>query len=32
MTFPRLSTGQRIGDSALWLFFCAFFAVVISHG
>jgi hypothetical protein len=32
MTSPRLSTGQRIGDWALWLFFCAFFAVVISHG
>jgi len=24
--------GQRIGDIALWLAFCAFFAVVISHG
>lgn len=32
MTFPRLDTGQRIGDLVLWLTFCAFFAVVISHG
>ena len=39
MTSPRLNTGQRIGDitlnlgdMALWLFFCGFFAVVISHG
>jgi len=32
MTSPRLDVGQRIGDWALWLAFCAFFAVVISHG
>ena len=32
MTSPRLSTNQRIGDMSLWLFFCGFFAVVISHG
>ena len=32
MTSPRLSTGQRLGDMALWLAFTAFFAVVISHG
>ena len=32
MQTPRLNTGQRIGDFALWLAFCAFFAVVISHG
>jgi hypothetical protein len=31
MTFPRLNTGQRIGDTALWLAFCAFFAAIISH-
>jgi hypothetical protein len=32
MTSPRLNTGQRIGNWALGLFFCAVFAVVISHG
>jgi hypothetical protein len=32
MQAPRLNTGQRIGDLALWLAFCAFFAAVISHG
>jgi hypothetical protein len=32
MQSPRLNTGQRIGDMALWLAFTAFFAVVISHG
>jgi hypothetical protein len=31
MTSPRLNTGQRIGDIALWLAFCAFFAAIISH-
>ena len=32
MTSPRLNTGQRIGDSALWLFFFAVFAAILSHG
>jgi hypothetical protein len=32
MQSPRINTGQRIGDFALWLAFCAFFAAVISHG
>jgi len=32
MTSPRLNTGQRIGDIALWLAFCAFFAAIVSHG
>jgi len=32
MQSPRLNTGQRIGDFALWLSFAAFFAAVISHG
>jgi hypothetical protein len=27
-----LPRNQRIGDFALWLAFCAFFAAVISHG
>jgi hypothetical protein len=32
MQSPRLNTGQRIGDFALWLAFCAFFAAIVSHG
>jgi hypothetical protein len=32
MTSPHLNTGQRVGDMALWLAFCAFFAVIVSHG
>ena len=39
MTSPHLNTGQRIGDMtqrigdmALWLFFCAVFAAILSHG
>ena len=32
MTSPRLNTGQRLGDMALWLFFSAVFAAILSHG
>jgi hypothetical protein len=28
----RLNTGQRLGDWALFFFFTAFFAVIVSHG
>lgn len=31
MTSPRLNIGQRLGDMALWLFFCAISAAILSH-
>jgi hypothetical protein len=32
MAFPRLVTGQRIGDWFWAVGFAAFFAVILSHG
>ena len=32
MQTRHLNTGQRLGDWALFLFFTAFFAVIVSHG
>jgi hypothetical protein len=31
MTSRRLNTNQRIGDKALFVFFAAIFAAIISH-